>query len=394
MKEINNKFYMEADIELIDETAELKKEVASVIDLPKHSQKQPDLQYFSAIFVSSGTNLNLAHFLPSELVSAADTVKSKAVDIEHEESEVIGHIYDYAFIDADGNKLSIKELSNMETASLDSADMHIVIAGIIYKNRFPNIAKEVASGDWKVSMEAYYQDYDIKIGNLILDKKEAEVLGFDTEKSGAFGSLVKVIKKGIEIASGEASRVLRGICFSGVGIVKNPANPPSVIIETANKKEQVSAEDTIIVLDYDKIVATVNNVTSANVEGNKHNNKYIIVDPEAKDLEQVELAKDDSPGRCKDDSPGICVNYKRRVIDSTFQDQDSTVSKEDWCTAYDKPCTSFSRDTTDPECLRNSIQTIATACIDSILKEKQDSDKRDQLLNNLLTKVSKAKEVQ
>ena len=380
MKEINNKFYMEADIELIEETAALKKEAASVIKLPDASQKQPDLQYFSAIFVSSGTNLNLAHFLPSELVSAAASVASKAVDVEHEEADIIGHIYDYAFTDTEGNNLNVQELANMETASLDQADVHIVIAGIIYKNRFPNIAKEMEMGAWKVSMEAYYQDYDIKIGNMILDKKEAEMLGFDSEDSKVFGSLVKIIKKGVEIASGEAARVLRGICFSGVGIVKNPANPPSVVLETANKKGEEMASDEVIVLNYDKVLEHVNNVTSSNVEGDNDV-------PE----EKIEVAGDGDIGT--DGSPGICVNYKRRVIDSTFQDQESVVSKEDWCALYERSCTSFPRDTSDPKCLRNILPQLATACVEEILATKEEAAKRDQLLNNLLTKVSKAKEV-
>lgn len=360
---------MEASIELHDATEEMRKASASVIKLPENHKKQPDLQYFSAIFVSSGTNLNMAHFLPSELVLAAETVPSKAVDIEHDEVEIIGHIYDYAFIDQEGNKLNVLELANMEKASLDTKDMHIVIAGIIYKSRFPNIAAEVAAGKWKVSMEAYYQDYDIKVGNMILDKKEADMLGFSPEKAGAFGSLVKIIKKGVEIASGKAARVLRGICFSGVGIVKNPANPPSVILETANEKTDMKDEKDTIILNYDKVLETSNNVTSPNIETD--------------DSELAELTYNDTVG--------ICVNYKKRLVNEGIPDQDTVVARENWCTAYDKGCTSFSRDTTDPDCLRNSIPAIATACLEALIAEKEQNDRRAQLVDNLLTKVSKAK---
>ena len=132
--ELNNKLRLVANIDLLEETETLKKELASVIELPKDKEKQPDLQYFSAVFVSSGTNLNKAHFLPSELVLAAKSVPSKAVDVEHEEAEIIGHIFDYAFIDVEGNKLNVSELASMEQASLDTKDMHIVIAGVIYKS--------------------------------------------------------------------------------------------------------------------------------------------------------------------------------------------------------------------------------------------------------------------
>ena len=181
-----------------------------------------DLQYFTAIFVSSGENLNHAFFLPSEIISAKETIASKALDIEHEEDEIIGHIYDYAFTDKKGNKLDVKELANEEKADQDKTEMHVVIAGIIYKSRFPNISKEVADGKWKVSMECYFHNYDVKVGDLIISKKEAEMLGFASDDDSNFGKLAKVFKNKVEIASGAITRVLREICFSGCGIVKIP----------------------------------------------------------------------------------------------------------------------------------------------------------------------------
>ena len=145
---MKEKFFIEADITVQEETTDLRKAVAGVIDLPGPDEKQADLLYFTAIFVSAGTNLNDAHFLPSELVKAEDTIVSKALDVEHKEEEIIGHIYDRVYVNEQGNKLELAELENKEDASLNAehADMHVVIAGVIYKNRFPNLAKEVAIG--------------------------------------------------------------------------------------------------------------------------------------------------------------------------------------------------------------------------------------------------------
>ena len=383
-KEVNNKVYMEADIKLIEETESLRKEVSSIIELPSGSEKQPDLQYFTALFVSSGSNLNLAHFLPSELVMAANTVSSKAVDVEHSESDIIGHIYAYEFIDTDGHKLSLKELSSMEKASLDKQDMHIVIAGIIYKSRFPEIAKEIASGEWMVSMEAYFNDYDVLIGDTILDKKEAEMLGFDTSKESSFGKLAKIIKEGIEIASGKAARVLRDICFTGVGIVKNPANPPSVVLETAKEKiEGTSKEESdYTVLNYDDLEDetsdknTTNNVTLESIDSSVNSDK---------EKEESELVYNDTVG--------ICVNYKKRLIDATFEDTGTEVIKKDWCTMFDKSCTSFSRDTTDIDCLRNKAVKTAKAYVSKLLNIKDEADKIDDLVMNLNSKINKASKI-
>ena len=72
------KIYLEADIELHKETAALRERASKIINLPDEKKKQPDLLYFSAIFVSSGENLNHAYFLPSELVAAEGTIINKA----------------------------------------------------------------------------------------------------------------------------------------------------------------------------------------------------------------------------------------------------------------------------------------------------------------------------
>jgi len=40
------KFYLTATIDMAEETEDLKKEAASVINLPEAGEKQPDLSYF------------------------------------------------------------------------------------------------------------------------------------------------------------------------------------------------------------------------------------------------------------------------------------------------------------------------------------------------------------
>lgn len=378
MKDLGEKFYLESSIELLDETEELKKEVSSAIKLPPEEKRQMDLQYFSAIFVSSGENLNHAFFLPSELVAAKDTISSKALDVEHEENEIIGHLYDYAFTDKEGNPLEEKELASKETSELDKQEVHIVVAGIIYKNRFPSIADEVASGKWKVSMECYYQGYDVKVGDLIISKKEAEMLGFASEDDSNFGKLAKVIRNGVEVASGAVTRVLREICFSGCGIVKNPANPPSVILETASDKKNKE----VIVLDYDAIEGEKNKVTSSNIEDN-------TIDSKGKG----DLKEDEEAALEGNDTVGICVSYKKEVFDSTFKDPKSKVLHTNWCALFSSGCTSFSRDTTDPECLRNKARQQAKACAQVLLDKKQEKDKRLSLVDTLQGLMKRAKKL-
>jgi hypothetical protein len=356
----DNKIYLEADIKLEEETPELKEQASKIIELPNVEDKQPDLLYCSAVFVSTGENLNHAYFMGSELITAEGTIVNKAMDIEHSEENVIGHIYKREFMDQSGNKLDLKELSSKEVAAQDSQSMHIAIACVLYKNRFPNFAKEVSENKWKVSMECYYENFEIKIGQLVLDQKEAEALGLAATDSKILGTMAKVIKNGIEIASGTITRVLRGICFSGCGFVKNPANPASIVLETANTKDIGPNEETIV-LNYDELQ---NNVTSDTVEDTIIN---------------TEKAVDGS----MDDTVGICVSYKRRLYDKAEK-----VIATDWCTLYEKGCTSFSRDTTDPDCLRykEELQVAKARVKERFRKE----DKRKVLLHDLQAALGEA----
>lgn len=372
-----NKFYLEAEIKLHEETAALKERASSAIKLPDEKNKQPDLLYFSAIFVSSGENLNHAYFLPSELVKSEGTIVNKAVDMEHKESEVVGHIYEHVFIDKDGSPLNLKELVDTDAEKVDRLDVHVAIAGILYKSRFPNLAEEVAQGKWKVSMEAYFHDFDIKVGDLIMSRKEAEALGFASGDEGMFGKLAKIIKNGAEIASGTLTRVLRGIVFSGMGIVMHPANPASVVLETANNKMSERAE---IILNYDELDNKEDNkLTSINIEGSIPNKE-----------DDTKLDHKDEAELQYNDTVGICVSFKKEVIDATFKGPDTKILHTNWCTLYEKACTSFSRDTTDPKCLKNKIREQATVQAKKLLKTIQSKDKRKVLVSTLLSAFDKA----
>ena len=365
------RFYLEADMVIHKETDTLREAASSIIKLPEEKDKQPDLLYFSAIFVSSGENLNHAYFLPNELVQAEGTIVNKALDVEHNENEIIGHLYDRAFIDKDGNRLELADLK--EKATTIDTDVHVAIAGVIYKNRFPNLASEVSEKTWRVSMECYYQDYDIKVGDLIIDKQEAEVLGVACKKQNIFGKTAKVIKGGVKVAEGAVTRVLRGIIFSGCGIVKNPANPPSVILETANNNSgSVMNQDEIIVLDYDKLEKSndVNNVTIINME-------------DTLDKDTSELVYDDSVG--------ICVYFRKRVLDSACEGPNTKVLHNNWCTLYDTECSSFSRDTTDPNCLRNKdVKSSVGSYLGKLISKKEYKENQNLLVVDLELALGKA----
>jgi len=371
--DIKNKFYLTASIKMAEETEALKKEVASVINLPEGNEKQPDLSYFSAILVSTGTNLNNACFLGSELVAAKDTIISKAMDVEHVEQEIIGHIYSCAFTDDVGEALSTIELASTETATLDTKDMHIQIGSIIYKSRFPELSKEIANDEWKVSMECFFKDFDIKVGDMIIPKEAATALGIEIADESTYGKVAKVIKNGKEVAEGTVARVLRGICFSGCGIVKNPANPSSVILETAAE----TTEDAAIIFNLDLVeAASIDEKTIQEVKNINVTSKGVEAKKEESVLEN-------------NDTVGICVSYKRRL-----EDKDGTLLNENWCTEFSQSCTAtFLGDASDQGCLRNKVIQTAASYVEKLFKSKHSGDTTVASLERLRSALNKAGKV-
>ena len=374
--------YLEANIDIEEPTQERMELASAKIDLPKGENKQADLLYFSAIFVSSGANLNHAYFLPSEMVAAEKTIESKAVDMEHQEEVVVGHIYNKIYIDKDSNELSLNELANLETADLDEKEIHVIIAGVVYKHRFPEIAKEITQKKWKVSMECFYNDYDIKIGGSIMNQQEASLFGLDL-KDNVFGKSAKVIKDGKEVADGTVDRVLRGIHFAGVGFVKQPANPPSIVLETSENHDKKD-DDSDIKIDIDEnncIILEEEAIKNSKEEDNNNVTLNGIEDIINKD-DNLNLESSDLEYK---DSVGICVNYKKQVLN-----KDGSIKHKNWCTTYKQECTAFSMTTTDPDCLRNQIKKTVSNVISKLISCDYDEKHKETLVHELKAALDEA----
>lgn len=223
-----NKFNIRAS--LVKEA--LNKEVSSALAIPPPEKRQPDLQYITSVFVSSGYNLNLAYFLPSELIKSRNTIVDKPLDIEHEQDKVVGHLYSTAFVYKDGTTFDPMEVAEQYGLDVDKISMDVLASAKIYKARYPEVAQEVEEGKYSVSMECYFKDYDIIVDNIIIPKVEAKKAGLIK----AVDNAVKVVEGDKTIGIKKVGRVLRNMLFSGCGLVETPANPDSVILETATTK--------------------------------------------------------------------------------------------------------------------------------------------------------------
>ena len=260
---MKRRFKLEGILTLRDDIpVSRQKEIAAKLDLPDNEENQKDLMFMSAILVSTGTNKNGAHFLGSELVKARKTIAQKPLNIEHQERAIIGHITEWLFMDQSGkilddealfksivatekSKLSEDQIK-ANTESLDGTDMDIGIICAVYKDRFPEVAEDIELGRYKVSMECYYESFDVKVGDFVLPRDMAKAADLsEMSKNNIDPSLIPQIRN---VASGKSlgnimvSRVLRDIHFCGVGVVENPANVRSLILEAAKKLKKKASE--------------------------------------------------------------------------------------------------------------------------------------------------------
>lgn len=308
---MSNKLILEAILKINEFPLEKRKELASKLSLPENEQK--DLMYMSAILVSTGTNKNGATFLGSELIKARETIALKPLDKDHIEDQIIGHIVSSLYMDQRGEVLDdaalFKELMEDEdkeraanvVGKLDRMSMDIGIVCVVYKDRFPKLAEELEKGEWKVSMECYYDDFDVKIGDLIIPKADAKrykVLEKSVQQD------LKLVIAGTTMGTHRVSRVLRGVKFCGVGIVKNPANERSIILEAASENLRQAEE-------REQLLEAANN--SIALEGTENFIKLEKVDGEVVQVES---------------SGYFLLRNGKEVVENSFTRDYSEIAKE------------------------------------------------------------------
>mgnify|MGYP003649621675 FL=1 len=191
------------------------------------NKDQFDLFYLRSVLVSTGWNKNDDVFDLKETWAAKDTPEDKQFNFMHDESDIIGHITGSIVIDRDG-----KEVIGM--GSTPENDFDIVTSAVLYnswtdlerRERMNTIIADIQSGKWFVSMEALFSDFDYAVvtpegeHKTIARNEESAFLTKHLRAYGGYG----------QYDGYTVGRLLRNINFSGKGLVSNPANPRSVIL--------------------------------------------------------------------------------------------------------------------------------------------------------------------
>jgi hypothetical protein len=209
------------------------RELISNEETVAENKDQFDLYYLKSVLVSTGWNKNDDVFDLKETWTAKNTPEDKQFNFMHDESDIIGHITGSVVIDRGGNDFSDQDI-------MPDADFDILTSAVLYnswsnqerKERMNTIISEIEEGKWFVSMEALFNDFDYAV---VTPEGEHKTIARDEESAFLTKHLRAYGGEG-QYEGYKVGRLLRNINFSGKGLVSNPANPRSVILNDDSSK--------------------------------------------------------------------------------------------------------------------------------------------------------------
>ena len=190
---------------------------------------QFDLYYLNSVLVSTGWNKNDDVFDRQETWGARNTPEDKQFNFGHNEKDIIGHITSSIVLDQQGNVINDSTSPENLPERFD-----IVTSAVLYnswsdpelKERMTKVISEIEEGKWYVSMECLFSGFDYALVN---PEGEHKVLARD-EASAFLTKHLRAYGGSGEYEGYKIGRLLNNIAFSGKGLVSNPANPRSIII--------------------------------------------------------------------------------------------------------------------------------------------------------------------
>jgi len=274
------------------------------------NQDQIDLYYINSVLVSTGWNRNDDVFEKEQTWAARNTPEDKPFNLMHNEKEIIGHITGSTVIDKQGKDLTLEEMYPEE-------DFDIVTSAVIYKSwtdpetreRINEIISEIEAGEWFVSMECLFNDFDYAVSreddpgfNKVIARDEESA--FLTKHLRAYGGTG-------EYKGHKLGRMLRNISFSGKGLVRKPANPRSVILNT---KPFLSTE---------KVQATVYFTETNNMSENVFEAQIEELKSQLSEAKANEAALRDEVSKQKDEE----IRAKVEAFEATIAEKEEAITE-------------------------------------------------------------------
>ena len=208
-------------------TSEVEK--SEIEKLLADEKKQHDLFYLESVLVSTNWNRNDDVFLADATWAARNTPEDKPFNFMHDENDIIGHIIGSYVTDTEGNRIP----DDQEEAP---TNFDIITRAVLYnswmnqenRERMDNIIAEIDEDKWFVSMECLFAGFDYAV----IDKTGNQQLVTRSDDSSFLTKHLRAYGGTGEYEGYKVGRALRDISFSGKGLVSNPANPRSIILNS------------------------------------------------------------------------------------------------------------------------------------------------------------------
>ena len=210
---------------LVSRAAKVKRGEVPVIP---QLENQKDLMKMVAILLSTGINRNDDVFLPREVLPVRNTGAHKPVNLEHDPKKIIGHMVRTYASEKSGKRVP-------DGKKPKGKQFDIIAESVIYQYLFPELAIDIKeraqAGELFVSVEVWFTAYDYLVGSKIVKRT--------SETASLLESTLR-INGGEGIFEGQrTARVLRNMIIGGIGVVKDPANPESIIKSVSNSQIEV-----------------------------------------------------------------------------------------------------------------------------------------------------------
>lgn len=205
---------------LNENNEEIRKTIAGFIE----DGRNFDLYHISCILASVNDNKNDDWFLAEEIMAASKTPIYKQVNYGHNEKDIVGVITGTTLLDTEGDQITDTSLMQEIRDIVSHAVIWSFWEDISLKDRFVEIVNDIENNLLFVSMESLFKNFDymlIKDGQQTIITRSKET-SFLTKYLRIYGG------EGVYNGS-RIYRLLRNFTFSGMALVKNPANARSII---------------------------------------------------------------------------------------------------------------------------------------------------------------------
>ncbi len=222
---LNNSIAFASSITKLEMESQLNEIFKSVA---KANPNQPDLLHKYAVLASIGWNGNDDVFDKEESFNARNTPLDKQVNFMHDELVIIGHMTEAFLLDEN------RKLIETETFQTLPDKFDIGVGFVLYtkwenKERaelIERIVSEIDSGNWFVSMECIFPNFDYAV----IDKQGTHKVIARDNSTSFLSKYLKAYGGNGTYQNYRIGRLLRSFVFSGKAIVTNPANKRSLIL--------------------------------------------------------------------------------------------------------------------------------------------------------------------